>query len=243
MTTTQHTYLVFGGIGGIGGALTHRLTGQGHRVYATTSKPGRAAEVALPADQVLIADAVDGASLQTAVASASTQGLHGLAYCIGTIDLKPLARTSPEDLLRSFQINTLGAFTAIKTAAPMLTESKGSVVLFSSIAATRGFSNHSAIATAKAGLEGLARTLAAELAPHVRINVIAPSLTDTPLATPLTQNPKMKEAIASMHPLPRLGDADEMAKMAAFLLSDDCGWITGQTIHVDGGRSSVEKPR
>lgn len=243
MTTTQHTYLVFGGIGGIGGALTHRLTGQGHRVYATTSNPGRAAEADLPADQVLIADALDGASLQTAVASASTQGLHGLAYCIGTIDLKPLARTSPEDLLRSFQINTLGAFTAIKTAAPMLTESKGSVVLFSSIAATRGFSNHSAIATAKAGLEGLARTLAAELAPHVRINVIAPSLTDTPLATPLTQNPKMKEAIASMHPLPRLGDANEMAKMAAFLLSDDSGWITGQTIHVDGGRSSVEKPR
>ena len=243
MTTTQHTYLVFGGIGGIGGALTHRLTGQGHRVYATTSNPGRAAEADLPADQVLIADALDGASLQTAVASASTQGLHGLAYCIGTIDLKPLARTSPEDLLRSFQINTLGAFTAIKAAAPMLTESKGSVVLFSSIAATRGFSNHSAIATAKAGLEGLARTLAAELAPHVRINVIAPSLTDTPLATPLTQNPKMKEAIASMHPLPRLGDANEMAKMAAFLLSDDSGWITGQTIHVDGGRSSVEKPR
>lgn len=114
-------------------------------------------------------------------------------------------------------------------------------MLFSSIAATKGFVNHSAIASAKAALEGLARTLAAELAPHVRVNVIAPSLTDTPLARVFTQNAKMSEAIAAMHPIPRLGIAAEMAKMAAVLLSDDSGWVTGQTIHIDGGRSTIGK--
>ena len=94
-----------------------------------------------------------------------------------------------------------------------------------------------------AALEGLARSLAAELAPKVRINVIAPSLTDTPLASPLTSNPKMREAIAAMHPISRLGIAEEMAEMAMFLLSDHSGWMTGQTLHIDGGRSSLESVR
>lgn len=243
MNSPQKHFLVFGGIGGIGGALCQRLSEQGHGVYATTTRADHPGHSALPANRVLIADATDVATLQSAVKTAGTNGLDGLAYCIGTINLKPLARTTPDDLLRSFQINVVGAFAAIKEAAPMLAQSKGAIVLFSSIAATRGFANHSAIATAKAGVEGLARTLAAELAPNVRVNVIAPSLTDTPLATPLTQNPKMKEAIAAMHPLPRLGEADEMARVAAFLLSEDSGWVTGQTFHVDGGRSSVEKAR
>lgn len=243
MTTAQKTTLIFGGIGGIGGALATTLTQQGQKIFVTTSRPERAAESGLPQGQVLHADALQPESLEAAVAAASADGLHGLAYCVGTIDLKPLSRTTPEDLLRSFQINTVGAFIAIKEAAPHLAKTSGSIVLFSSVAATRGFPSHAAIATAKAGIEGLARSLAAELAPSVRINVIAPSLTDTPLAQGLTQNPKMKEAIAGMHPLARLGQAEEMAKAAAFLLSDDAGWITGQTLHIDGGRVSVEKPR
>ena len=138
-------------------------------------------------------------------------------------------------------VNTVGAFLAIKEASAVLSKYHGSVVLFSSIAATKGFVNHAAIASAKAALEGLARTVAAELAPHVRVNVIAPSLTDTPLARVFTQNAKMSETIAAMHPIPRLGIAAEMAKMAAFLLSDESGWITGQTIHIDGGRSTIHK--
>jgi NAD(P)-dependent dehydrogenase (short-subunit alcohol dehydrogenase family) len=237
------TMLIFGGIGGIGGALCDLLSEQGNTVYATTSRPERAAQSQLPAERVLYVDATHPESIQSAVNAASAQGLDGLAYCIGTITLKPLSRTTPEDLLRDFQINTVGAFLAVKEAAIPLSKSGGSVVLFSSIAASRGFPNHSAIAAAKAGLEGLARTLAAELAPNVRINVIAPSLTDTPLAQSLTQNPKMREAIEAMHPLPRLGMAGEMAKAAAFLLSEDSGWMTGQTLHIDGGRFSVEKPR
>lgn len=237
------TFLIFGGIDGIGGALTEALVGQGHDVYVTTSQADKATASMVPADRVLQVDVLDHAAIQAAVDQASQQGLHGLAYCVGTIDLKPLSRTTPEDLMRSFQINTVGAFLAVKAAARTLAASKGAVVLFSSIAASRGFASHSAIACAKAGLEGLARTLAAELAPNVRINVIAPSLTDTPLAKPFTQNAKMSESIAAMHPIPRLGTAHEMAKAAAFLLSDDAGWMSGQTLHIDGGRSSLEKPR
>ncbi len=243
MNTHQNNTLIFGGISGIGGALSDLLSAQGHTVYVTTSKPERASDSHLPAEQVLFADVLNHDSIRSAVQAASMNGLHGLAYCVGTINLKPLARTSAEDLLRDFQINTVGAFIAIQEAAVHLSKSHGAIVLFSSIAASRGFPNHSAIAAAKAGLEGLARTLAAELAPNVRINVIAPSLTDTPLAQPLTQNPKMKEAIEGMHPIPRLGTAEEMAKAAAFLLSDGAAWMTGQTLHVDGGRFSVEKPR
>ena len=243
MNNKQRNILIFGGIGGIGGALSDFLMEQGHFVYATTSRLERAKESHLPAERILHVDALNLESIQSAVKMASVNGLDGLAYCVGTIQLKPLARTTAEDLLRDFQINTIGAFVAIKEAASHLAKNRGSIVLFSSIAASRGFPNHSAIASAKAGVEGLARTLAAELAPNVRINVIAPSLTDTPLAQPLTQNPKMKEAIEGMHPIPRLGTAQEMAKAAAFLLSDDSGWMTGQTLHIDGGRFSVEKPR
>lgn len=246
MSQTQQNFLIFGGIGGIGGSLAARLQQDGHPVYVTTKTPSKieqAVSQGISADRVLTVDALSPESITQAVSQVGVTGLKGLAYCIGTIDLKPLSRTTPDDLLRSFQLNTVGAFTAIKAAAPFLAEAQGSVVLFSSIAATRGFANHSAIGTAKAAVEGLARSLAAELAPKVRINVIAPSLTQTPLAAPLTSNPKMSEAIGAMHPIPRLGQADEMADLAAYLLSDRSGWVTGQVFHVDGGRSTLEKTR
>ncbi len=246
MTPPQKNYLIFGGIDGIGGALTTRLMADGHRVFITTSRPEKAeaaVQSGVAQDQIFLVDALSPESITQAVTVASAEGLHGMAYCVGTIDLKPLSRTTTEDLLKSFQVNVLGAFTAIKAAAPHLAQQLGSIVLFSSIAATRGFANHAAIGTAKAALEGLARSLAAELAPKVRINVIAPSLTDTPLATPLTSNPKMKDAIAAMHPIQRLGIPDEMAALAAFLLSENSGWVTGQTLHVDGGRSRLESMR
>ncbi len=246
MTPPQKNYLIFGGIDGIGGALTTRLIADGHRVFITTSRPEKAeaaTQSGVAQDQIFLVDALSPESITQAVTVASAEGLHGMAYCVGTIDLKPLSRTTTEDLLKSFHVNVLGAFTAIKAGAPHLAQQLGSIVLFSSIAATRGFANHAAIGTAKAALEGLARSLAAELAPKVRINVIAPSLTDTPLATPLTSNPKMKDAIAAMHPIQRLGIPDEMAALAAFLLSENSGWVTGQTLHVDGGRSRLESMR
>ena len=137
---------------------------------------------------------------------------------------------------------------AVQAAAPALVAGgKGAsgggappgVVLFSSIAARAGFPNHAAIAAAKAGVEGLALSLAAELAPAVRVNCVAPSLTRTRIAEPLTKSPQMADAIAKLHPLPRLGEGDDPAALADFLLSDAAGWITGQVVGVDGGRSTV----
>lgn len=241
MTTNPKTFLVFGGVGGIGGDLVSLLHSHGHTVYATTRTPQPTNELPIPADRLLNVDVLNASSIAEAVRTASQERLDGLAYCIGTINLKPLGRTTADDIVNAMLVNTVGAFLAIKEASAVLSKYHGSVVLFSSIAATKGFVNHAAIASAKAALEGLARTVAAELAPHVRVNVIAPSLTDTPLARVFTQNAKMSEAIAAMHPIPRLGIAAEMAKMAAFLLSDESGWITGQTIHIDGGRSTIHK--
>ena len=239
----QKTFLIFGGIGGIGGALCDILAAQGHHVMVTTSKPEKNQQTSLAKEQVLTVDVRDHQSIRDAVAVAGAQGLHGMAYCVGTIDIKPLARTTAEDLRNSLEINTIGAFIAIQTAAPILAQHLGAVVLFSSVAASRGFSNHSSIGTAKAAVEGLTRSIAAELAPKVRVNAIAPSLTDTPLAESMTKNQKMAEMIGAMHPLPRLGNAIEMAKAAAFLLSDDSAWMTGEILHIDGGRSHLEKNR
>lgn len=236
----QSNVLIFGGIGGIGGALADQLVQEGSRVYVTTRDPGNAAPVHQNIT-VLGADVLNEESIRAAVQQSCAQGLSGLAYCVGSIDLKPFSRAKPEDLQKAFALNVIGAFIAVQEAASALAQSNGSVVLFSSIAAQRGFSNHSVIATAKAAIEGLTRSLAAELAPSVRVNAIAPSLTDTPLAKSMTQNAKIAESIAAMHPLPRLGRADEIAALAQFLLSDNSSWITGQILHVDGGRSTLER--
>ena len=239
---TQNTYLIFGGVGGIGEAIASQLISLGHRVFITSRDLEKATEAAQQIGaHALAADVLDPESIKQAVTTASAQGLNGIAYCVGTIDLKPIARTAPADLMKAFQVNTVGAFSAIQAAVTALQATSGSVVLFSSIAAQRGFSNHSAVGAAKGALESLSRTLAAELAPKIRINTIAPSLTDTPLAKPFTQSAKIAEAIAAMHPIPRLGQANDMAALAVFLLSEASGWITGQTFPVDGGRSTLER--
>lgn len=242
MNQAEKTFLIFGGVGGIGEALEKSLSEKGHTVFVTAREESLSkTREGFDRDRALTVDVFDEASIRAAVQTAGANGLDGIAYCVGSIDLKPLARTSAADLAKSFQLNVVGAFVAVQEAAPMLQDSQGSVVLFSSIAAQRGFALHTGIGTAKAGVEGLARSLAAELAPKVRVNVIAPSLSDTPLAKSFTQSPKIAETIASMHPIPRLGDASEIASLAEFLLLPSAAWITGQVFHIDGGRSSIEK--
>jgi NAD(P)-dependent dehydrogenase (short-subunit alcohol dehydrogenase family) len=230
---------VIGASGGIGSALARLLAARGDRPFLIGRDAARIA--ALSADlgcSHAVADATDPAALQAAIAAAGTP-LAGLAYCVGSILLKPLKRITEADMEQAFRLNVVGAMVAVRAAADSLAAGEGSVVLFSSVAARAGFSNHVAIGAAKAAVEGLGLALAAELAPRVRVNVVAPSLTRTAMAAPLTGNAAMAEAIARLHPLPRLGEAEDAAAAAAFLLSREASWITGQVLGVDGGRSSL----
>ena len=146
-----------------------------------------------------------------------------------------------EDFVVDAQLNSIGAALAIQSSIPYLKQSQeiASVILFSSVAARHGFSAHASISMAKAAVEGLTVSLAAELSPKIRVNCIAPSLLDTPLAASLTSSAAIKQAIVDSHPMKRLGRPEDAAELAAYLLSSDSSWMTGQIIGVDGGRSSV----
>lgn len=232
------TVAIIGATGGIGSALARRVAARGARPFLIGRDAARVAALAaeLRAGHA-VADALDGAALAAAVQAAGSP-LAGLAYCVGSIVLKPLKRVTEADMLDAYRLNVVGAMVAVQAAAPALAAGQGAVVLFSSVAARAGFPNHAAIGAAKAAVEGLALSLGAELAP-VRVNVIAPSLTRTGMAAPLTGNAQMAEAIARLHPLPRLGEAEDSAALADFLLSEQAGWISGQVIGVDGGRASL----
>ena len=168
--------------------------------------------------------------------------LHGLVYCPGTIILKPFQRLTSADFRRDLEINLLGAVKVIQGCLKRLKKSPNgaSIVLFSTVAAKIGMPFHASVASAKAAVEGLTRSLAAEFAPRIRVNAIAPSLTDTPLAESLLSSEDRKKASAERHPLKRIGSPQEIAGLAQHLLSDEGSWITGQVFHVDGGMSSVK---
>ncbi len=169
--------------------------------------------------------------------------LHGLVYCPGSIKLRPFERVPVEDFRADFELNVLGAVQTLQATAKRLKKAEGgaSVVLFSTVAAAVGMSFHTSIATAKAAVEGLTRALAAEYAASgLRVNCLAPSLTDTPLAAALLSTPEKAEAGAKRHPLQRVGQPADLASMAAFLLSDQATFITGQVLAVDGGMGKLK---
>ena len=167
--------------------------------------------------------------------------IDGLVFCPGSINLKPFNRLTAQDFLNDFNQNVLGAVNLVQKILPNLKRAGGaSIVLFSTVAAKLGMPFHTSVAASKAAVEGLAKSLAAELASSkIRVNVIAPSLTDTPLAANLLNTEEKKEAAAKRHPLQRVGTAQEMAQLVSFLLSDNSSWITGQVIGVDGGMGSL----
>ncbi|MDC0205250.1 SDR family NAD(P)-dependent oxidoreductase [Pelagibacteraceae bacterium] len=163
----------------------------------------------------------------------------GIAYCVGSIDIKPFKLTKANDFVSSYVLNLVAVTEILRTFQDSLKKNKGSVVLFSTVAAKKGFANHSIISSAKAGVEGLTVALAAELAPNIRINCIAPSLTKSKIASSVIKNSSIEESIAKMHPLKRIGEGADSANLANFLLTSKSSWITGQVIAVDGGRSSI----
>jgi NAD(P)-dependent dehydrogenase (short-subunit alcohol dehydrogenase family) len=168
--------------------------------------------------------------------------LEGLVYCPGSIRLQPFHRLRDEDFSADFELNLLGAVRVLRAALPCLKAvERGSVVLFSTVAVATGMPMHASIAAAKGAVEGLTRSLAAELAPAIRVNAIAPSLTDTPLAAGLLRTERQRAAAAERHPLGRIGQPSDLAAAARFLLSDEAGWVTGQVLHVDGGMGRLRR--
>jgi 3-oxoacyl-[acyl-carrier protein] reductase len=186
--------------------------------------------------------ALDAANLKADDLNNLPEQIHGVVFCPGSINLKPFNRLSSNDFLNDFNQNLIGAVQVIQKVLPNLKKAEGaSIVLFSTVAAKLGMPFHASIAASKGAIEGLAKSLAAELANvNIRVNVIAPSLTDTPLAQMLLNSPEKKEAAGKRHPIARVGNTNDMAQLAAFLLSNNSSWITGQIIGVDGGLGSLK---
>lgn len=233
-------FLIYGGSGGIGSAIARRLTKGGAGVHLAGRNQEELAALADELDAGYTVGDVTDPEFFNRVAADAGEKIDGLIYAVGTINLRGFQRLEAEDYLQDFRINALGAALAVKAAVKALKKSSSpSVVLFSSVAASQGFPFHASMGMAKGAVSGLTLSLAAELAPQIRVNAIAPSLVKTPLTYKMLAHEKTAEAIAAMHPLNRLGEADEIASLAQYLLSPDAGWMTGQIIGIDGGRSTL----
>jgi len=173
------------------------------------------------------------------IALKHSENVVGLAYCVGSINLRPLKITKDQDFIESFKVNTLGAINAVKMNLQSLTDNNGSILFFSTIAVQQGFTNHSIVSSSKGAIEGLTLSLAAEFAPKIKVNCIAPSLTDSKMSQKMVSNETIRKAIENMHPIPKIGNGEDFGDLASFLLGQKNNWITGQIFHIDGGRSTL----
>ncbi|MCC4214632.1 SDR family NAD(P)-dependent oxidoreductase [Leeuwenhoekiella parthenopeia] len=224
--------LLIGGSHGIGRAIVEHLQND-HNLFVAS----RTSDELGDADVTHIEYDVNSGSLDTA---ALPETLDGFVYCPGTINLKPFKMLSEETFAEDMQLNFFGLVKSLKTVTDRLKKSEqASLVFFSTVAVKIGMPFHTSVAASKGAIEGFAKALAAEYAPAFRVNVIAPSLTDTPLAEKLLGNDKKREKMDERHPLKRVGTADDIARVASFLLSDDSSWVTGQVLGIDGGMSTL----
>jgi 3-oxoacyl-[acyl-carrier protein] reductase len=228
--------LVVGGSSGIGLSLVSTLVSQGAQLYnasRTQSEDWPEGVIHIP---------IDVLSDINILSEKLPENLHGLVYAVGSINLKPFSRYTEEDFISDYKLNVYGAARCIQLAYKSLRNAAGaSIVLLSSVAARTGMPYHASIAAAKGGVESLALSLAAEFAAqNIRVNVIAPSLTDTPLAGNLLSTSEKREASAKRHPLGRIGKPEDISASISFLLSEESGWISGQVLGVDGGMGNLK---
>jgi 3-oxoacyl-[acyl-carrier protein] reductase len=227
-------YLIIGASSGIGHAIAEKLLAAGNQVFsASRNQP----------DLNITHLTWDAMSPDNTVFANLPEEIHGIAYCPGTINLKPFHRLTQEDFKQDFQIHVLGAVSVLQTLLPKLKKAEGgaSIVLFSTVAAKVGMGFHASVAASKGAIEGLTISLAAEWSANkIRVNCVAPSLTDTPLAKNLLSSDEKKEASNKRHPIGRFGTSEDVASMAAFLMKDESSWITGQIFGVDGGMSTLK---
>jgi len=231
-------YLVVGATGSIGSNLAEQLTASGKEVHLVGRNEDNTKNLAQKLNcNFTVADVLEDSFVEKI--KTDIQDIKAIAYCVGSIDLKPLRMVSENDFNKCMKLNLYSAVDLIKGFQESLKKNKGSIVLFSTVAAQRGFTNHSIIASTKAAVEGLTVSLAAEFAPNIRVNCIAPSLTNSKIAEPMLKNKVLAEGIAKAHPLKRLGEGKDSASLAKFLITEDSSWVTGQIIAVDGGRSKL----
>ena len=231
-------YLIFGATGSIGSSLAEQLKNSGNEIHLVARNQDDVDSIAKKLDcSYTVANVMEDGFIEKV--NSDISDIKGVAYCVGSIDLKPLKMTNEQDFNKCMKLNLYSAIEVIKCYQESLKKNKGSIVLFSTVAAQRGFTNHAIIATAKAAVEGLTVTLAAEFAPNIRVNCIAPSLTKSKIAEPMLKNSVIADGIARAHPLKRLGEGKDSATLAKFLITEDSSWVTGQIIAVDGGRSKL----
>lgn len=224
-------FVVVGGSSGIGKALVAQLA-ENNQVFATYNKTD-----CVNTENVNFQhyDVTQEAELQNI-----PEEIHGLAYLPGSISLRPFNRIKADAFLKDYELNLVGAVKTIQQLVPNLKKGgQAAIVLFSTVAVQTGMGFHSLVASSKGAVEGLTKALAAELAPSIRVNCIAPSLTDTRLAASLLSTDDKKEASANRHPLKTVGTPDQLAATAKFLLTEESSWMTGQILHADGGMSSI----
>jgi 3-oxoacyl-[acyl-carrier protein] reductase len=223
--------LVVGGSKGIGKAAVELLLEQGNEVIVAARSNNDIRH--LPIEFIEVDVTQDVSALD------DLDDLNGLLFCPGSINLRPFHRLTASDFQTDFDLNVMGAVKVLQACRLALKAGNGSAVLFSTVAVQQGMPFHASVAVAKGAIEGLTRALAAEWAPDIRVNTIAPSLTDTPLAESLLSNDKRREGSEARHPLKRLGTPEDIASMAVHLLSKNGSWITGQVIGIDGGMSRL----
>lgn len=221
-------HLIIGGSGGIGKAIIEEIPPEDDIINISRREPEISRTITHYGLDVLNDELPE------------LEGINSIIYCPGSINLKPINSLKIEDFQNDFNINVLGAVRVIKAYHRDLKRNGGSIVMFSTVASKLGMPFHSSVAAAKSGVEGLAKSLAAELAPKVRINVIAPTVTDTPLASHLLRNEKSQESTRDRHPLKRYLQPEEIAAMATYLVSDQAAGMTGQVIGIDAGIGSVK---